>query len=182
MWALAVLIAVKASLAVLLLVAGLSKARDLAAFRESVTVLAPRLARLVPSRTLAAGVAGVELLAGALSLALPTLLLADVAVLGLCVAFLVVSTVGSLRHRGVSCRCFGALSDQRFGPASVARSAGLVVAAGMVVAGHQSLAAMPLPSPWEWVLVVLALTPVGIAFVLAGKVLRAARDQEVPAR
>jgi hypothetical protein len=174
------LLAVKASLAMLLLVAGISKAFDLPAFRESIAVLLPRPAGALPGLALA--VAGTEALVGGISLVLPTLAPADLAVLTLCLAFLVVSTIGAWRHRGARCRCFGALTDQRFGTAGVARSAALAAAAAIVVGEHEAFAAMALPSPIEWGLIVAALVPTGTAFVLAGKVLRVARGQEAHAR
>jgi len=176
------LVALKASLAMLLIVAGLSKAADLPAFRDSVAVIVHRLAGGSLGLALAVGVAGTEVVVGALSLALPVLAPADSAVLALCVGFLVVSTIGAWRHRGVRCRCFGALSDQRFGVEAAARSAILVVAAAVVVAGHGAFAAMPLPRPGEWSLVVLAMVPTGAAFVLASRVLREARGRQVSAR
>jgi hypothetical protein len=179
---LAVLVALKASLAMLLVVAGLSKAADLPAFRDSVAVLVPRLAGGALALALAVGAAGTEVVVGVLSLALPGLAPADAAVLALCAGFLVVSMVGAWSHRGVHCRCFGALSDQRFGVVAAARSAVLVVAAAVVVAGHGAFAAMPLPRFGEWSLVVLAMVPTGAAFVLAGRVLRAARGRQVSAR
>jgi hypothetical protein len=169
------LLAVKAALATLLLVAGLSKLADRAAFQESLGLFTPRRVprRLRPA--LAAAVAGIEIVVGALSLLLPRLAVADLAVLALCAAFLAVSLVGARYHRGRRCRCFGSLTDHRFGPASIARSAVLVVGAGAVIAGGGALAAVPLPSPAEWALVLAAMVPTLAALVLAAQVLRVSR-------
>lgn len=175
------LIAVKASLAMLLLVAGLSKAADLDGFRQSLALVVPRFAGTAAGM-LAVGIAGTELLVGGLSLALPALGLTDVAVLALCAGFLAVSVIGSWRHRGASCRCFGALSDQRFGAESVIRSVVLLTAAAIVVRGRDALSAVPPVAAGQWALVILALVPTGAAFVLAGRVLRASRGLEVPTR
>lgn len=177
------LIALKVSLAVLLVVAGLSKAADLRAFEQSLVLVVPGVGGAWPARALAIGVAVTELLVGGLSLARPALGLADLAVLALCDGFVVVSVIGSWRHRGASCRCFGALSDQRFGPMSVVRSVALVAAASIVVVlGRDVMSALPEPAAGDWALVVLALLPTGAAFVLAGRVLRASRGLGVHAR
>jgi hypothetical protein len=175
------LIAVKVSLAMLLVVAGLSKAADLDAFQQALALVVPGFAGAA-ARMLAIGVAGTELLVGSLSLTRPALGLADLAVLALCGGFLAVSLIGSWRHRGASCRCFGALSDQRFGPESVVRSVVLLAAAAVVVLGRDAFSTLPPPAPGHWVLVALALVPTGAAFVLAGRVLRASRGLEVHTR
>ncbi len=53
----------------------------------------------------------------------------NLVVLVVCVAFLVTWTIGFVRHRGRSCRCFGALSARGFDRAGIARAAVLVLAA-----------------------------------------------------
>jgi hypothetical protein len=168
-------LAVKAALATLLIVAGLSKLADRAAFQRSLALFTPR--RMPPGLrpTLAAAIAGIEIVVGGLSLLQPRLIAGDVGVLALCVAFAVVSLIGVRYHRGQLCRCFGSLADHRFGPASVARSVVLGAGAGVVVVGHGMLAAIPLPTTAEWGLVLLALVPTLFALVLAGQVLRVAR-------
>jgi len=180
----AAVLAVKVALAMLLVVAGLSKLADRAAFQESLSLVTPPWMSPRFRPPLAAAVIGTEILAGALSLLLPRLTAVDVAVLTLCTAFVAVSLVGTRYHRGRRCRCFGSLADHRFGPASIARSAVLAVGAGAVVAGHGTLAVIPLPSPVEWGLVLLAMAPTLVALVIAGQVLRVAtgRGLEAPPR
>jgi hypothetical protein len=181
---LALLVAVKASLAMLLVTSGLAKATDLPAFVESLVLVLPSSLRAKPRRSLAASIVGAETAAGALSLALPRLLVVDLAVLGLCLGFLVASLAGSRYARGRPCRCFGSLVDQRFGPMTTLRSGLLVAGAALVVSRHQDFATLVLPGPAQWGLVVLTVIPTAIALVIAGQVLRAVRaaDLEVPSQ
>jgi hypothetical protein len=124
----------KASIAVLLLVAGGAKLADLPGFADVAVLFLPRLrARRLPM-LIAAGVAAAELAAGAASLSLPRAGSVNLAVLAICCCFLAVATTGYLRHRGRSCRCFGALSGRGFGLAGVVRAAVLVLAAAIAIA------------------------------------------------
>ena len=58
----------------------------------------------------------------------------NLVVLVVCVAFLITWSIGYVRHRGRSCRCFGALSARGFDRAGVVRAAVLVLAALAAVA------------------------------------------------
>jgi hypothetical protein len=53
----------------------------------------------------------------------------NLVVLASCVAFLLAWSIGYSRHRGRSCRCFGALSARGFDRAGIARAAVLTLAA-----------------------------------------------------
>ncbi|HET7015809.1 MAG TPA: MauE/DoxX family redox-associated membrane protein [Streptosporangiaceae bacterium] len=120
-------LACKSVIAVLLLAAGGAKLADLPGFASTVRLFWP-----VPRRgslLLAAGIAAGELAAGAVSLSVPQVGWPNAVVLVICVAFLVTWTVGYVRHRGRSCRCFGALSARGFDRTGIVRSAVLVLAA-----------------------------------------------------
>jgi hypothetical protein len=124
-------LACKAVIAVLLLAAGGAKLADLPGFASTVRLFVPTpaLRSRRASVLLAVGIAAGELVAGAVSLSVPKAGWANLAVLMICFAFLATWTVGYVRHRGRSCRCFGALSARGFDRAGIARAAALVVAA-----------------------------------------------------
>jgi hypothetical protein len=180
----ALLVVAKVSIAMLLLTSGLAKAIDLPAFVGSLVLVLPSRLRAMPRPSLAAGIVGAETASGALSLALPRLLVVDLAVLGLCLGFLVASLAGSRYGRGRPCRCFGSLVDQRFGPMTTLRSGLLVAVAALVVSRHQDFATLVLPGPVQWGLVVVTVVPTTIALVIAARILRVVRaaDLEVPSR
>jgi hypothetical protein len=75
-----------------------------------------------------------ELAVGLGSLAFPGEAWLNVLVLALTCAFVVVSALGYVFHRGRSCRCFGALSQRKFDLAGILRSA--------VIAGVAAFALM----------------------------------------
>jgi hypothetical protein len=168
----------------LLVASGLAKATDLPAFLESLVLILPSRLRAKPLRLLATVIVGAETASGALSLALPRLLVVDLAVLGLCIGFLVASLAGSHYGRGKPCRCFGSMVDQRFGPMTTLRSGLLVAVAALLVSRHQDFATLVLPGPAQWGLVVLTVIPTATALVIAGRILRAVRaaDLEVPSQ
>ncbi|HEY3907527.1 MAG TPA: MauE/DoxX family redox-associated membrane protein [Streptosporangiaceae bacterium] len=118
----------KAVIAVLLLAAGGAKLADLSGFASTVRLFLPRPAR-ARSPQLAAGIAVGELAAGAVSLSVPQARWPSLVVLAVCVAFALTWSVGYVRHRGRSCRCFGALSAREFDQAGVVRAGVLVLAA-----------------------------------------------------
>lgn len=124
----------KASIAVMLLVAGGAKLADLAGFAATVRLFVPRRARGGLPRALAAAIAAGEILAGAASLSLPGAGWLNMVMLVVCCSFLVVWTVGYVRHSGRPCRCFGALSRRGFTAGGVGRAAGLVLAATVATA------------------------------------------------
>lgn len=132
----------KAVIAVLLLAAGGAKFADLAGFASTVRLFVP-VPALRSGRgplLLAAGIAAGELAAGAVSLAVPQPRWPSLVVLVICAAFLTVSVIGFARHRGRSCRCFGALSARGFDRAAIVRAALLVLAAAAATVPVPALA------------------------------------------
>jgi hypothetical protein len=123
----------KAVIAVLLLAAGGAKLADLSGFASTVRLFLPEPVRS-RSPQLAAGIAVGELAAGAVSLSVPQARWPNLVVLAVCVAFLVTWSIGYVRHRGRSCRCFGALSARGFDRAGIVRAAVLLLAALAAVA------------------------------------------------
>jgi hypothetical protein len=164
----------KAGLAVLLLVAGAAKLAGLDGFAATVRLFVPaglrRRPRWLP-RLIALTVALGELGLGGASLAAPAAGWLNLAVLAAGGGFVVVSVIGYARHRGRSCRCFGALSQRRFDLAGLARSAAVLALAGLATAGSATAgratagrgAAVPLSD--------LALSPADRALLLAGSAL-----------
>lgn len=124
-------LAAKALLAVMLLVAGGAKLADLPGFAAAVRLLVPLRAPRAAFRAAAAAIALTELALGAASLSLPGLAWLNLAVLALACGFLTVSIAGYALRRGRSCRCFGALSNRKFDAAGIARSAVIAAAAGL---------------------------------------------------
>jgi hypothetical protein len=126
-----VLTGLAALLALVLLGAGGAKLADLGGFATSLV----RLGLPEPwSRPAARLVAAAEVGVGGLSLAGVAPGLVSVLVLGLTVGFVATAGYAARWRPEVRCRCFGALSESRFGRTSVLRSALLAVAAGVVVA------------------------------------------------
>lgn len=120
----------KAVISVLLLAAGGAKLADLPGFAGTVRLFVPRMAwALVKALPLAVGISVGELAAGEVSLSVPHARWPNLVVLAICLAFGVTWSVGYLRHRGRTCRCFGALSARGFDRAGIVRSALLVLAA-----------------------------------------------------
>ncbi len=121
------ILAAKAALAVMLLVAGGAKLADLAGFATAIRLfLPPSLAAArwaaPAARRAALAVAGAELALGAISLAAPGQRWANVAVGVLAACFVAVSGAGYAFRRGRSCRCFGALSRRRYDLPGVGRA------------------------------------------------------------
>jgi hypothetical protein len=132
----AVILAAKAALAVMLLVAGGAKLADLTGFAAAVRLFTPRRlagAASAPTalRMAAAGLALAELALGGASLAAPEAGGLNLAVLALACGFVVVAAAGYVFHRGRSCRCFGALSRRRFDRAGIGRAAAVAVVAAV---------------------------------------------------
>jgi hypothetical protein len=128
----------KAGLAVLLLVAGAAKLAGLDGFAATVRLFVPaglrRRPRWLP-RLIALTVALGELGLGGASLAAPAAGWLNLAVLAAGGGFVVVSVIGYARHRGRSCRCFGALSRRRFDRAGIGRALIIAAVAAVPLAG-----------------------------------------------
>src|SRR5580658_4358861 len=152
----------KALIAVLLLVAGGAKLADLRGFAVTVRLFVPSAVPGAWSAALAGGIAAGEIACGAASLSVPRAGWLNSVVLGICCGFLAVWTVGYARHRGHTCRCFGALSRRGFTAAGVARAVGLVLLAAI------ALARVPAPSVqlsvvWQLALLAGAALVAGVA-------------------
>jgi hypothetical protein len=143
-----VLLSARSVLAVVLLAAGAAKLADLRAFETTILGLgngmSARGARML-ALVLAASEAGI----GFASLAGVWPGAVDIAVLALLVVFAGVTAYAWRRNPGGRCRCFGALSESRFGPREMARSV-LLAATGVAVvaagaAGEAAYDATSLP-------------------------------------
>jgi hypothetical protein len=160
-------LACKASIAVLLLVAGGAKLADLSGFAATVRLFAPR--RVRRGLPLAACIAVGEISAGAASLSAPGAGWINLAVLVTCCCFLAVAAIGYVRHRGRQCRCFGALSRRGFTAAGLGRAAALVVAAVAASASVPPLA-IRLSPPTEFGLLACGLLVAGCTYAAAAAV------------
>lgn len=128
----------KAGLAVLLLVAGAAKLAGLDGFAATVRLFVPVGLRLRSGwlpRLIALTVALGEVALGGASLAAPAIGWLNLVVLAVGGGFVVVAGIGYARHRGRSCRCFGALSRRRFDRAGIGRAVVIVAVAGIPLAG-----------------------------------------------
>jgi hypothetical protein len=127
-------LAAKALIAVMLLVAGSAKLADVAGFGAAVRLLLPLRARSAAVTAMALAAAVTELGLGAASLVLPAVGWLNPVAFGLACGFVFVSGLGYVRHRGRSCRCFGALSSRRFDALAIARSMAIAVVAAAAMA------------------------------------------------
>jgi hypothetical protein len=118
----------KVAIAVLLVAAGGAKLADLEGFAGTVRLFWSA-SFAVGARAIAAMIACTEIAVGTGSLSSPLAGWVNYAVLGLCCAFVAVSAVGYHAHRGLACRCFGALTGRSFDGAGVARAGLLAIAA-----------------------------------------------------
>jgi hypothetical protein len=158
------ILAARAGLAIMLLIAGGAKLADLDGFAASVRLFAPPgwSASAAAARRAALAVAIGELGLGATSLAWPEAGWPNLAVLAACCGFAVVAGAGYAFHRGRSCRCFGPLSRRRFDRAGLARSVAVAAVAGIAAAGQ---AASVVPSS------AVALSPADRLLLSAGAAL-----------
>ena len=127
-------LAAKSGLALMLVVAGAAKLAEVSSFAATVQVFTPISTSARITESLASALATLEVLLGGTSLAFPSIAAVNWLVLAAGCAFLTVSLIGYLRHRGMSCRCFGQLSNRTFDAAGVMRSLVIVgLAAGVAV-------------------------------------------------
>lgn len=151
-----IMLSARALLAVVLVAAGAAKLADLRAFAGTLQRLnLPGRRRRFAAASL---VAGAELGLGTLSLAAVWPRVIDAVVLGVMIAFVVVTTVSVIRRTDVRCRCFGALSDSRFDAHALARALFLCALAAAIVAGAPTLPAEAWPHPVGPVAAVVAAT------------------------
>ncbi len=118
-----VVLCAKTAVACLLIVAGGAKLSDPASFASTVRLFIPFRVAWPWLSALAVGVSLGELAVGLASLTLPAITALNALVFAIGCAFVAVSAMGYVFHRGRSCRCFGALSQRRFDAAGVVRSA-----------------------------------------------------------
>jgi len=140
-------------LAVVLLASGGAKLGDLASFGGTLRALGVPERHGRPAGVL---VATVEAALGFALLTGSAVRAVDVAVLGLMAGFAAVTVYAVRTRPGLRCRCFGALTESRFGPYALVRTLALVVLAAVVVAADGRV---DLPS---------APGGTGAAFTLAG--------------
>jgi len=171
----------KAGLAVLLLVAGAAKLAGLDGFAATVRLFlpaglrrrSPGLARSI-ALTIALTVALGEVALGGASLGAPAAGWLNLVVLAAGGAFVAVSGIGYARHRGRSCRCFGALSRRRFDRGGIARAAAIAAVAAVPLAGLPASAVRLAPADRGLLLAAAFLLAAG-AFT-AARVLAASPD------
>ncbi len=171
----------KAGLAVLLLVAGAAKLAGLDGFAATVRLFLPAGLRRRPpglprwiALTIALTVALGEVALGGASLAAPAAGWLNLVVLATGGAFVAVSGIGYARHRGRSCRCFGALSRRRFDRAGIARAVAIAAVAAVPLAGLPASAVRLAPADRGLLLAAAFLLAAG-AFT-AARVLAASPD------
>lgn len=146
----------RAVVAAVLLASGAAKTVDLHSFARTLSAIG------IPerwSRQVAVATAAGELGLGIMSIAGAWVTLVDSLVLALTIAFVLVTAVAIANGRNVACRCFGALSNSRFGARSLVRAGVLSAAAAFVLARNSALEATydPLSAGTAMVLVVAAL-------------------------
>lgn len=126
------ILAIKAALALTLLVAGSAKLADVRGFAVTVQLFAPRRTPGLVLHGIAFCIGLVELLLGAASFAFPAIAWVNDAVLVAGCVFVLLSAAGYLFHRGVACRCFGRLSPRVFDALTLARSLAMAALAAVV--------------------------------------------------
>jgi hypothetical protein len=156
----------KTTLAVMLLVAGGAKLADLTGFAAVVRLFLPMRAVAPGYQYTAAAVAFAEIILGGASLAFPAATWINQVVVAVACAFVVVSVTGFARHRGKSCRCFGALSRRKFDVAGIVRSS-LIVAVAEVATVGVSPSAVRLGVMAQVLLLAAAMLLLAVSFAAA---------------
>jgi hypothetical protein len=138
-----------------LLAAAVGKARDIVAFRYSLSRAMPMLARvegpLAWAIVLAEAAIALALLAGGAPARLGM-----VAALAMFVVFTAVIATSIARGRAIVCNCFGT-STHRVGGLDIARNLALIAAAALVVAHGAT------PLPWQATFMLAGLAAIGVA-------------------
>jgi hypothetical protein len=174
-----VVLAIKAALALMLLVAGSAKLADVRGFAVSVQLFVPRHAPgfVLPGIALCAGLA--ELLLGAASFAFPALSWVNVGVLVAGCVFVLLSAAGYLFHRGIPCSCFGRLSPHVFDALTLARSLGIAALAAVVAVSTVSAQATRI-TVVAHVLLLATATVLSAAAATAARTLAALAEARPP--
>jgi hypothetical protein len=162
----ALVLGAKAGLAVMLLVAGGAKVADLTGFAAVVRLFIPMRGLSAAYKYLAMAVAFAEVILGSASLSFPAVTWINLVVLAAGCAFVLVSAVGFARHRGKSCRCFGALSRRAFDVAGIFRSA-LIAAFAAVATVGVSASAVRLGAAAQILLLAAAVLVLAVSFTAA---------------
>ena len=126
-------LAARDSLAAVLVVSAVAKAADFRGFSRTVSGLLPPLDSQDLYPLLAGLIIALEAAVSGLVLSGLWPRLANVALLSMAAGFTVVSLYGVRFRPSVACRCFGSLSDSRFGTLSVIRSTALLALAAALV-------------------------------------------------
>lgn len=119
----------KSALAVMLIIAGGAKLADVSSFAATMRLFMPWQPRRSAMRCFAVGVAVSEVALGTASLSWPAANWLNTLTVAAACLFFVITSVGYVLYRGRTCRCFGALSQRKFGKLSVLRSLGMVTVA-----------------------------------------------------
>jgi hypothetical protein len=156
----------KTTLAVMLLVAGGAKLADLTGFAAVIRLFVPMRAAAPAYRYIATAVAFAEIILGCASLSFPAVTWINLVVLAVGCAFAAVSVIGFARHRGKSCRCFGALSRRKFDVPGIARSS-LIAAFAAVATVGVSPSAVRLGVTAQILLLAAAVLLLAVSFTAA---------------
>jgi hypothetical protein len=138
----ALVLAAESGLALMLVVAGSAKFAGISGFAASVKLFVPLQSSPRVIERIAIGVATFELALGTASLAFPSVAVINLMVLATACAFLAVSSLGYIRHRGKSCLCFGQLSKRAFDAAAVLRSlliVGLAASVALIAVSQSAI-------------------------------------------
>jgi hypothetical protein len=135
-------LAAKSGLALMLVVAGGAKLAGVSNFAATVRLFMPVQGSDRVMEGIAIGVATFEMMLGSVSLAFPSITVINLVVLATGCAFLTVSSIGYIRHRGKSCLCFGQLSNRVFDAVGVMRSlviVGLAASVAVIAVGRSAI-------------------------------------------
>lgn len=161
-------LAAKSGLALMLVVAGSAKLAGVSGFAASVKLFVPIQGSFRVMERIAIGVAMFELALGTASLAFPSVAVINMLVLATACAFLTISSLGYIRHRGKSCLCFGQLSNRVFDAAAVMRSLLIVGLAASVALIAVSQSAMQLATA-DHVLLLGGIVVIAVATYTAAR-------------
>jgi hypothetical protein len=130
-----VILAAKAMIAVMLLIAGGAKLADLGGFAATMRLFMPRQPGKRAMRVFAGTTAIGELVLGTASLCWPAVRWLNTLIFAVVCLFAIITSVGFAFYRGRTCRCFGALSQRKFDLLGVLRSVVIVAVALVAMLG-----------------------------------------------
>jgi uncharacterized membrane protein YphA (DoxX/SURF4 family) len=167
-----IMLAVRAFLAVMLIVAGVAKLTDRTGFALTLVRLGVSTRRGQLERTIALFVPLIELSLGLLLITGLWPITMDALVLILMIGFTGVIAFALRKAPGATCRCFGALNSAHFSPKLLLRNIGLSVAALFVLLANVSVSFESAP-PW---LVVALVTQYLMLAVVATQAVRVLKE------